>query len=693
MAMWSKKSKSSNQGGEFGSAMVGGLSVDAHSAERRAAAAGATQAADLTVKDYMTGVPTIRLSSLFKALVKQIWWVILAFLLGSAAIYHFTKDIQRTYRAEGRLLVQIGPEYIYTPVGGTNATSNQGVAQTPDTIALNEVGIIKNAEIITEVTGIITSARTTKYSETTLDTAQAQNLFAEKIYEKIAKEENLARQTGDYAPVNEAKAELNKMMNESYYVAPQPKSSLIDISFKHEDPEVAIETLNLFIDTYQERRKILFVDGAEDTIGDSLQLTEQLLTENEMAIARFLERNEISDFTSVQTGLRERSEALKAELNTLRGDMSETEGSLARVEDQLRGTEPTINLYVDDRASQRVAQAELELKQLLAKYLPSSDPVRQKRTELEELKALQGANNGRAAGGRRVGPNPNYQELVTSRNTLQSTANSLREKEVTLQGQLNSAVTKVRRLTQLSPEYQNLLRKRKTLSAALDTYNARSQEAEVNLAQEGDSNENIKVISRPSSISDAIKGQNTGKLIWAGGSLAWGLTLLMLALLRVFLDPKNFSAPSTTRKGPRRSRSTDRPSHKDGGNIPEPLSPYDVRTPMTASATGGGAVAATRAYNAAAKASDDASVAVSEASQPAHHPQEFNAEAYQGVNYQATGYTGDTPYGNPYMEAIQPQVYSTEQQTAIDMQANPYLQPQPKKDDLPVLGSFSMAKG
>jgi len=108
---------------------------------------------------------------------------------------------------------------------------------------------------------------------------------------------------------------------------------------------------------------------------------------------------------------------------------------------------------------------------------------------------------------------------------------------------------------------------------------------------------------------------------------------------------------------------------------------------------GGGAVEATRAYNAAAKTSDDASVAVSEASQPAHHPQEYNAEAYQGVNYQATGYTDDTPYGNPYMEAIQPQAYSNEQQAAIDMPANPYLQPQPKKNDLPVLGSFSMAKG
>ena len=54
--------------------------------------------------------------------------------------------------------------------------------------------------------------------------------------------------------------------------------------------------------------------------------------------------------------------------------MSETETALATVENQLRATPKEINLYVDDRASARISQAELELKQLLAKYLPTSDP-------------------------------------------------------------------------------------------------------------------------------------------------------------------------------------------------------------------------------------------------------------------------------------------------------------------------------
>lgn len=708
MAIWSKKSKSSNQTSKYDGGMVGGLSVDAQSGDRRQPRSVDAGSVDMTLGDYMTGMPNIRLTSLFKGVMRQIPWMILFFLLGCAAIYYLTKDMKRTYHAQGSLLVQIGPEYIYTPVG-TPTNNSGGISQTPDTIALNEVGIMKNEAIVTQVTGDMTSATDR------LTAQQAEDLFAEDAYKKI-------RAAVSDREKKDAIGELYQSVSDAYYVSPRPKSSLIDVAFKHENPEIAVTTLKLFLDAYLDKRKDVF--ESEDKISERLRETVSQLETNERAIARFLERNDISDFTSEQTGVRKRSEDLKAELNTLRGQISETERSLATVEDQLRGTEPSINLYVDDRASQRVAQAELELKQLLAKYLPTSNPVRQKRTELEELKALQSANNGRAAGGRRVGPNPVHQELLTRRNTLKSTADSFREKEFTLQGQLNSAVAKVRNLTKVMPEHQKLLRERTTLLAALDTYNARAQEALIDNNQTESGNENITVISWPETAS---KGQNVGKLIWAGGSLAWGLTLLMIALLRVFLDPKNFQAPSTSRKGPRRSRSTDgNPPHGDS-DIPEPIAPYNPRrsVPVTA-AIGGGAVEATRAYNANAAKAEAGAV-------------NTGPEEYQGVNYQEAEHQAQNPYGNPQdyyppahnavpTPAVAPvaahapivgQVQSQfsgptsaplEQSYTSEAPANPYLQNNPylnaqtqaalqggavnvETNDLPVLGSFSAAKG
>jgi len=257
---------------------------------------------------------------------------------------------------------------------------------------------------------------------------------------------------------------------------------------------------------------------SSEIISDRREATEEQLNQNERALASFLRKNGIGDFESEQTGLRERTEDLKASLNGTRASIAEAEAALAAVEDQLRQTPETIDLYVDDRAQQRVAQAELELRQLMAKYLPTSDPVKQKQTELNELRALQSANGGRASGGRRVGPNTTHQTLMENRNELVAT-----------------------------PAYQNLLRERETLKTRLNSYNAKEQEALVDAQQAEDQAENVKVISFA---QYANKGRNMRKWAWLGATAAWGFLLFFIAMIRVFLDPRLYAVPASARVVP-----------------------------------------------------------------------------------------------------------------------------------------------
>ena len=707
----SDNSKKSKHKLDYDDGMIGGLSVDAHGSngngpnsngpQRRRTGGNGSGSGDMTVGDLMTGMPNIRLTALLSGFLKQIVWVLPLFILGSVVLHFITKDIKRDYTGEGRLLVQIGPEYIYTPIGA-NTNNNAGVSQTPDTIALNEVGIMKNSELINQVIGIMTSPRDG------LTERQAQDLFDKIGYKKI----RAAESRGSKREIEDAYAAVHKKVFAAYQVAPRPRSSIIDVSYVHENPEIAVETVNQFIDAYKAYRRSVFVEGTEDTITERRDETERQLKENESLISAFLRRNNISDFDSEQMGLWERSEDLKADLNTLRGDIAETESALATVEDQLRTTNQTINLYVDDRASQRISQTELELQQLLAKYLPTSSPVRQKRLELDELRALHRANNGQAAGGRRVGPNPVYQALLTRRNTLKSTADSLREKEFTLQNQLNAAVSKVKKITKITPEYQNLLRERQTLSAALDTYNARAQEALVNLSQVEANNENIKVISYA---TFAVKGTNTGKLIWAGGSFAWLMTLIMIALLAVFVNPKNFKVPDSG-NGKRRRRATD--IEGGGPHIPEPITPYDPNQSMPAAASQAGysepsphVKQAIRNYNANSHQNNSQSqqkgafsppnsALQSQPSSPdisrngSHMPQ---APRNKPTTQEAT--TTDLAVMNmPAPHTAMAQSLTPEQLKQLDMQNNPYLKSKThKKPDatqkkpmqgLPILGSF-----
>jgi len=501
---------------------------------------------DLTVGDYAQGVPQIRIGEMLRVFAQQLRWAVPAFVAGVALSWYLTKDFKRSYTGEGRVLAQLSSEYVYEPVAGQTAP---GLMLTPDHIVLNEVGIMTSPTVIKSV--LEEMAQT--YGLGRVDETNASKIRAgEKLSDN---------------------PDLYVAFEKRFAAVPRAKSSIIDLSFKHEDPELAVAGLNAFLKAYMDKRKEVFVSEAVDVVSKRREATEKQLSQNEREIAAFLGRNNISDFESERTGATERTEELKTTLNTLRGDVAEMETALAKVEGQLRATPEEINLFVDDRASQRVAQAELELKQLLAKYLPGSNPVRQKQTEIAELRSLQTANGGRAAGGRRVGPNPVYQGLLERRNELASQANAMREKEVVLQRQLNSVDAKTRRMRDLSPRLENLMRERETLQARLRTLNTREQEALINQQQAQASSENVQIISKAES---PRKGRNMRAVMWLLGSVAIGGLIFLLALLRTFLDPRLYARPAMAPTGsPNRSGGR----RTDDNIIPEPVQPFVPNTP------------------------------------------------------------------------------------------------------------------
>ena len=478
---------------------------------------------DLTVGDVSTGVPRIRVGEMLNSFKRQMFWLIPLLLLGTIGAWFLTSDFKRTYHADGSILVQLGSEYVYNPIG-TDQTTAAGLTLTPDHIVLNEIALVKNSDNISRLISEME--------------AEFGARFAPDNFEKRSR---LAKDSIEY---NEAIVELRTAVDRNLGVSAKPKSSILVISYKHEDPEIAIAALNMVIDAYLDFRRSIFIEGSGEVLTERRVATETQLKSNSRAIASFLANNNISDFASERTGVTERTETLRETLNTLRADLIENERALGSVENQLRNTPAQIDLQVDDRASQRVAQAELELSQLLVKYLPTSEPVRRKQAEVDELNRLQSSFGGNARGGRRVGPNEVYQELSTRRNTLQSTADALREKEVLVQRQLDTADAKVRKLQTLSPAYSELLREQDTLGERLKDYTAREQEALINQQQAQSDSENVKVIDVA---QYARKGRNMRMLMFALATLGWGLTLGLIALMRVFLDPALYVGQTAVR--------------------------------------------------------------------------------------------------------------------------------------------------
>jgi len=610
------------------------------------------RASDLTVGDYANGMPSIRIGEMFKSFARQLIWMIPLLLVGCLVAWFMTKDLKRTYEGEGRILVQLGSEYVYESVTSNNQSS--GLTLTPDHIVLNEIGLMKNTDIIARVVG------------------ELRDEFGEK---RLAKSQYSKIKKAGRDPIAKKNAivDLYRHVDKNYVVIPKPKSSVVDLVFKHEDPDIAVRGINLFISAYMDARKDIFVEGSSDVITERRIATEEQLDANEREIQQFLKKHNISDFDSEQGGARKRTEELRATLNTLRASMSETETALATVENQLRDTPEQIDLYVDDRASQRVAQAELELKQLLAKYLPSSNPVRQKQEELRLLKEVSVSNSGRAAGGRRVGPNTVYQALLTRRNSLQSAADSYREKEFTLQRQLDSVDAKVRKLNNLTPTFSSLQRERGTLDTRLKSYTSKEQEALINQQQAQADSENVRIIS----VSDLPrKGRNQRMIMFALAVVGWGFTVFMLGLLRVFLDPRLYAPSAATERSIQARRQND--------YIPEPVMAFSG--PAATAAAASAASVPSYAEQAGEAQAYAASGQLQSYSQPqaygtqgygtqAYGTQGHGAQGYDAGGYDATGYYQNPEAQDPYygapMDGNAAYDYSAYPQTAD--QNNPYL--------------------
>ena len=603
----------------------------------------------MTIGDYANGAPNIRLSQIPASFGRQIPWMIPALAIMIGASWWFTKDIKRTYVADGSILVQLGPEYVYNPAASTGA-NNSGITITPDQVVLTEIEIIKNSKIIDQVIGQMIASPANK--------GVGGELFAPKLYEKWVS-----------APEYEKPDRWNdiiKFVDRSYAVMPKPKSSIVNLSYKHEDRIVAQKTLEAFMDAYKEFRSGIFVLEATGEIGQRRKETEKQLASVDWQINNILDKNGISEFGTEQKGVQKRSEELKAALNTLRGQLTAVEAALAATEDQLRATPATINLYVDDRASQRLAQAELEKRQLLAKYLPTSNPVKAKEAEISEIRAQITSNGGKAAGGRRVGPNTVHQALMTQRNTYQAQADSFREQEITLQRQLNSANSKVTSLRKLGPKYTSLLREKTSLEERLKGYNTKEGEALVNKALESSAAENIKEITRPGA---ARKGRNMKKIMFALASLGSIFTVMMLALLRVFLDPRLYGpSPAQRLQAPSGGR---RRADRERDAIPEPVPAYakvyDNEPERVPAAAVAASVPSSQAYSPSVYASDPP---YAQPYAPQQNEAQATAQAYAPQAYVDHAYSAPAMESQPYDGA---QMYADTSQTV----AAPYVSSEP----------------
>lgn len=428
-------------------------------------------------------------------------------------------QMKPSFPAHSSLLVRLGQEYVYQPRVGDAA---RGAVPSNDEVVASELEILQSRAVKEQTVRDIGLARMSP---------------------------ELGR---DYAKAGEAKrAELEaaavRMIDTGLKVQTAPNNNIVKLSFTAKDPELSALVLNTLVDEYLHYRRTVLLGGESGSVQTQLKDFQERLNGADQAYQKFLVDNGVGsgDFEAEKTSLTQQYGQLSTEALTAQAALAEAQGRLSVVATEAAASQPEIGLYrdLDHSAQDELNKLRVQRQELLAKYLPTAQPVVEVDQKIAAQQALV-ARGPQDGGIRRLGPNPIYQTLVTEKNQLQAQAASLRQRKEQIDRLMASIAERRARLATLEPRYQELARQRELLATNVRTLAQRAQESQAAEAAGKSGDDNIKVVERayPSTRGTSLKAP-----VMAGAFL-FGLFAALCAGLFSAFTARGYPTPEAVER-------------------------------------------------------------------------------------------------------------------------------------------------
>ena len=420
----------------------------------------------------------------------------------------FASRLKTTYTAGSSLLVRLGQAYVYDPRVGDAA---RGAAPTNDEVIQSELEILGSAELKLRVIRDVGLAR--------LSPALAARAAAAR--------------TPDAQRAVEGEAV--RALEGGLKLGAAPDTSIIRLSYTHPQARTAALVLNTLVDEYLRHRQDVLLARDVGPLEAQRQRFADELARVDGAMASFLTTNGVGDFDAEKASLAQLYGQLLGDGASARAALSEAQGRLG-VTSALASRSPSeIGLYrdLDHAPGDALARLRVELNDLLARYRPTSAPVRDKQAQVAAAEALLQQGDALVVG-RRIGPNPVFQTLQTERNTTAAQAQSMRARAAELEGELARVVARRQKLAQLEPQYLDLQRQREVLTANVRTFTQRVQDsrAQQALSSAGDDGD-VRVVQRAYT---PTRGSSLKRLAFLASAVLAALAALCAGLVAAFLS-------------------------------------------------------------------------------------------------------------------------------------------------------------
>lgn len=449
---------------------------------------------------YVTARPRYGLGDVVGLLFREFWVMVLVFLvifaLGAAAVL----TLKKTYTASASLFAGVGQEYVYQPRVGQ--TADRGQAPNADQVAQSEAAILSS------------------------------QIVQQRVVETlgVAAFQDGKPATGAAA---EQQAAAVRAVAHGLKVGTTPGSAVINVSYESDDAAKSAQILNAVIDQYLIRRREVFRDHASPAIGAQREAFQNDLEAADTAYEQFQRSNDVGDFAAAKTALATAYQAAMTDKLSSELALAAADRRLQTLVAQQAATPAEIALQQDLNisAQDQILQLRTERENLLARYTPDSQPIRDIDARIAGLQ--QYVATGTAVGAKevRTGPNPIWVELETTR------INTLAERNA-LQARLSSAVRQLAdirerqmELTRMESENAVLGGNREMLQGSVREFQQREAQSRADGALVAAGADNVTVIERAQA---PTRGKSLKAPLLAAVFLFAAFTALCVGLFRIF---------------------------------------------------------------------------------------------------------------------------------------------------------------
>jgi uncharacterized protein involved in exopolysaccharide biosynthesis len=348
-----------------------------------------------------------------------------------------------TYQAVAQILVKLGRENIYVPTSGS---SNPVINFNREEQINSEIEILKSRSLAMEVLN---------------------ELGPKTVYEDIAD-----GPAGIFAAILPSKGSTRTpaenallTMQKALDVQGIKKSDVIEVSFKHTDPEIAAAVVNKLSNLFLDRH--LDVYRTPQSYEFFQQQSEFLKTKLNGAEARMQALKEKYDVTA----LNEQQSILLRQTADLRNGLNQTLSRVVEVENRTQeleqplakiprnipqGEEIDHNPYLISTLEARLVELQLKEKDLLTKYTDDSRLVKNVRDEIQIVSQKLADNQQKRYGSTRTGVNPTFQQLQQELLRSQADYRALMAKSQAQRAQLSDYKKELDGLNRVETGYDQL---------------------------------------------------------------------------------------------------------------------------------------------------------------------------------------------------------------------------------------------